>query len=114
MHRRHAFSLVELSIVLVILGLLAGGVISGQSLIRAAELQSISTDYARYMTAALTFQDKYFTIPGDMPNATKFWSERVAGHAGDLTYHQTINTTNGTCDGDGNRKFCSFQVMPPL
>ena len=33
-----AFSLVELSIVLVILGLLVGGVLTGQSLIRAAEL----------------------------------------------------------------------------
>ena len=38
--RRHAFSLVELSIVLVILGLLTGGILTGQSLIRAAELRS--------------------------------------------------------------------------
>ena len=36
-----AFSLVELSIVLVILGLLVGGVLSGQSLIRASELRSV-------------------------------------------------------------------------
>ena len=39
-----AFSLVELSIVLVILGLLVGGVLSGQALIRASELRSIATD----------------------------------------------------------------------
>lgn len=45
-----AFSLVELSIVLVILGLLVGGVLSGQSLIRAAELRSISSEYSRYFT----------------------------------------------------------------
>ncbi len=55
----NAFSLVELSIVLVILGLLVGGVLSGQSLIRAAELRSITEDYARYVTATHTFKDKY-------------------------------------------------------
>ncbi len=69
-----AFSLVELSIVLVILGLLVGGVLSGQSLIRAAELRSVTTDYQKYATAISTFRDKYFALPGDMPNATSFWS----------------------------------------
>jgi prepilin-type N-terminal cleavage/methylation domain-containing protein len=69
-----AFSLVELSIVLVILGLLVGGVLSGQSLIRAAEIRSVMTDYSRFATASQTFRDKYFAMPGDMPNATKFWS----------------------------------------
>lgn len=38
-----AFTLVELSIVLVILGLLVGGVLTGQRLIRASELRSVST-----------------------------------------------------------------------
>lgn len=45
---RHGFSLVELSIVLVILGLLVGGVLTGQSLIRAAELRSVSTEFQKY------------------------------------------------------------------
>ena len=59
------FSLVELSIVLVILGLLTGGILAGQSLIRAAELRSISTDYSRYIAAVQAFRDKYFALPGD-------------------------------------------------
>lgn len=42
--QRAAFTLVELSIVLVILGLLVGGVLSGQSLIRASELRSVATE----------------------------------------------------------------------
>ena len=67
-----AFSLVELSIVLVILGLLVGGVLSGQSLIRAAELRSVTTEYSRYTTAISSFRDKYFALPGDMSNATSF------------------------------------------
>ena len=70
---RHAFTLVELSIVLVILGLLVGGVLTGQSLIHAAELRSITTDKNKYVTAIGTFKNKYFAIPGDMANASSFW-----------------------------------------
>lgn len=68
------FTLVELSIVLVILGLLVGGVLSGQSLIRAAELRSVTSDSQRFITAINAFRDKYFAIPGDMNNASSFWT----------------------------------------
>lgn len=100
-HRLRAFSLVELSIVLVILGLLVGGVLSGQSLIRASELRSVSADLARYQTAVYTFRDKYFALPGDMTNATTFWGVR-ASTGSDVTCHQTINSTTGTCNGNGD------------
>lgn len=65
------FSLVELSIVLVILGLLVGGILAGQSLIRASELRAVTTEQQRYATAISAFKDKYFTIPGDF-NTTGF------------------------------------------
>lgn len=71
---RRGFSLVELSIVLVILGLLTGGILAGQSLIRASELRSITTELSRYQTAIYSFRDKFFALPGDMPNATTFWT----------------------------------------
>ena len=70
------FSLLELSIVLVILGLLAGGVLSGKSLIRAAELRTIGTERDRFRTAMYAFRDKYFMLPGDISNATSFWGWR--------------------------------------
>lgn len=94
---RNGFSLVELSIVLVILGLLTGGILTGQNLIRAAELRSFVTDLQRYQTAANTFRDKYFSIPGDMRNATNFWGTDPNGcpHAVQVTGSQT-------CDGDGD------------
>ena len=78
--RRSGFSLVELSIVLVILGLLVGGVLSGQSLIRAAELRSVTTQYQQFSTAIGSFKDKYFAIPGDMSNAVSFWGNTVTGN----------------------------------
>ena len=77
-----AFTLVELSIVLVILGLLVGGVLTGQSLIRAAELRTVTTQYNSYITAVNTFKDKYFAIPGDMTNAASFWTSLSAANNG--------------------------------
>lgn len=92
------FSLVELSIVLVILGLLVGGVLAGQSLIRAAELRSISADHSRYVAATQTFRDKYFSIPGDMSNATSFWGVDPDG----CPNHTNRIGKTATCNGDGN------------
>ena len=95
---KRAFTLVELSIVLVILGLLVGGVLTGQSLIRAAELRSITTQYNAYITATNTFKDKYFALPGDMTNATAFWGLAAAGSA----CYSTVGTGTQTCNGNGD------------
>ena len=95
---RQGFSLVELSIVLVILGLLVGGILSGQSLIRASELRSVSSEYSKYYTAVQSFRDRYFGIPGDLTNATAFWGKDNANCAGD----SGNAATPGTCNGDGD------------
>ncbi len=87
---------------LVILGLLVGGIMSGQSLIRAAELRSVTSDLSRYESAVYTFRDKYFALPGDMTNATAFWgfAGGTAGNDADC-FNATSNGTT-TCNGNGN------------
>ena len=104
---QRGFSLVELSIVLVILGLLVGGVLSGQSLIRASELRAVTTEIARYQTAVYTFRDKYFAIPGDMPNATSFWGNADTGaNGGECAAPLTdAGTGTQTCNGNGSGMF---------
>lgn len=77
---RLGFSLVELSIVLVILGLLTGGILAGQSLIRASELRTITNDRGKYTTAVMTFRDKYLGLPGDITNATTIWPSATNGN----------------------------------
>lgn len=106
---RNGFSLVELSIVLVILGLLAGGVMTGQSLIRAAELRSVSTEFQRYQAAVMTFRDKYMSLPGDMRGATKFWGFQGGGAAPSCVSNFGIATTSdrGVCDGNGDGTLAS-------
>jgi prepilin-type N-terminal cleavage/methylation domain-containing protein len=97
---KSAFSLVELSIVLVILGLLTGGILSGQSLIRAAELRSVATEYSNYITATQTFRDKYMGIPGDFNKATDFWgAEPLVNCPSTAT---VAATGTATCNGEGD------------
>lgn len=108
--RRQAFSLVELSIVLVILGLLVGGVLSGQSLIRAAELRSVSSEYQRYVTAMGTFRDKYFALPGDMNNAVAFWGNTDTGNGdGDGTIESTA-TAIGAAGAQTSNEISNFWI----
>lgn len=116
MHSLHlqkntAFSLVELSIVLVILGLLVGGIMGGQSLIRASELRSITTQYNGYVTAARTFRDKYYMAPGDLNNATQFWGT-AAGTGSDAACRAAVGTGTATCNGNGDGKVQATSSSP--
>lgn len=100
-----AFSLVELSIVLLIIGLLIGGIMVGKDMIRAAELRSITTEKDQIQTAVMIFEQKYFAIPGDMPNATAFWGTMPTGTCNIATSSGGgASGGNGTqtCNGDGN------------
>mgnify|MGYP003385900906 CR=1 FL=1 len=99
---KYAFSLVELSIVLVILGLLVGGVLTGRSLIHAAELRAVSTEYTRYFTAVQSFRDKYFALPGDMNNAASFWGAADGSTGNTAGCATTAGTGTQTCNGNGN------------
>lgn len=97
---QRGFSLVELSIVLVILGLLTGGILAGQSLIRAAELRSVTRDFARYQAAIYGFRDKYMGLPGDLSNAESFWGTLAPGNR--TTCNNTPATGLPTCNGNGD------------
>lgn len=98
-----AFSLVELSIVLVIVGLLVGGILAGRSLINASQLRSITVERDRFTTAVNAFRNKYFMLPGDINNATSFWGTAAAcpGTSG------TPSTDATTCNGNGNSQIDS-------
>jgi prepilin-type N-terminal cleavage/methylation domain-containing protein len=93
-----AFSLIELSIVLVILGLLTGGILAGRSLIHAAEIRSVTTEYQRYAAAAHSFRDKYYMLPGDINNAQQFWGTDP-NCPGDYA-HPSVDQR--TCNGNGD------------
>jgi prepilin-type N-terminal cleavage/methylation domain-containing protein len=85
----NGFTLVEISIVMIIIGLLIGGVFSGMKLIDNANVQKMVQDLKAIEAATLTFRDTYRALPGDIRNpATRIPNCTVAPCA----------TT-----GDGNR-----------
>ena len=66
---------------LVIIGLIVGGVLVGQDLIRAAETRAQITQFEKYQSAVNTFRGKFNAIPGDMNVATA-QPVRVYGRGG--------------------------------
>ena len=72
---KKGFSLVELSIVIIIIGLLFVGVSAGSSLIQQAKLRTIMNEMRMIETAIKTFVVAYNDLPGDMPNAYDIWGD---------------------------------------
>lgn len=64
------FTLIEIAIVLVIIGLLLGGVLKGQELINNAKVKSYATDFRNIPIMLYGYQDKFKSLPGDDAQAT--------------------------------------------
>ena len=73
------FTLVEIAIVLVIIGLLIGGVLKGQELIYNQKVKSTYDAYRQYTAAMYGYQDRYKALPGDDANATTRGVQVAAG-----------------------------------
>ncbi len=103
MYRNHrsgvsGFTFIELSVMLVTIGLIIGGIFAGKSLIRSAKLQSVIADEIKYVEAAKQFKEKYGYLPGDFPNATTYWGAMT-------TCPPTAGSTSTgilTCNGSGD------------
>src|SRR3954464_5967210 len=82
------FTLVEIAIVLVIIGLLLGGILKGQEMITQAKIKNIINDFNGLSAAMYSYQDRYRALPGDDRNAASRW-----------------NGTSAVMDGTGNGIF---------
>lgn len=63
------FSLIEMAMVLIVIGLIIGGILKGQELIEAAKLKAVLTQLNEYRLATATFIDRYDGLPGDFDKA---------------------------------------------
>lgn len=91
-HTRHktqaGFSLIELAVVLIIMGLLIGGILKGRELIESARLKRAVSQLNEYRLAATTFIDKYDALPGDFNKASTL-------------IHPSLRNGNGNAIVDG-------------
>ncbi len=90
-HRQAGFTLVEMAIVLVIIGLLLGGILKGQELITSARVRNIADQNSGVQAAYYGFIDRYRQVPGD-------WSAVNAEQA--IPGVTTGGNANGRLDGD--------------
>lgn len=104
------FSLLELAIVMVIIGLLVSGVLVGQDMIKAATLRSQLTQISDYDTAVNTFNSKYGGIPGDYAQPAAI----VAGVAGNSSTTTGEGNGNGLIESSGTDTNFGFSGEPAM
>ena len=99
--RQSGFTLVEIAIVLVIIGLLLGGVLKGQELINSAKIKNLVADMNGISTAVYAYQDRFKALPGDDSGAVGRWGASTAAAApaasvGDATLQGVFNSATVT------------------
>lgn len=93
--QQSGFTLVEIAIVMVIIGLLLGGVLKGQEVITNARIKNINNDVSGISAALYSYQDRYSTLPGDDAAAD--------AHVEGGIINGTVATVgNGVIDGNYN------------
>jgi prepilin-type N-terminal cleavage/methylation domain-containing protein len=92
--RARGFTLIEVAIVFIVIGLLVAGAMKGQELITGARVRDLIQQQEQYKTAFLGFVQRYAYLPGDYPRATADIKGVAAGPCGNPT-------ANG--NGDGNQ-----------
>lgn len=78
------FTLIEIAIVLVIIGLLLGGVLKGQELINSAKVKNLATDFKNIPVFIYGYQDKFKALPGDDKAAITHAAATTNGDGNDV------------------------------
>jgi prepilin-type N-terminal cleavage/methylation domain-containing protein len=97
--QQSGFTLVEIAIVLVIIGLLLGGVLKGQELINSAKSKAIISDFRNTATMIAAYQDRFRALPGDDISVTSHLNG-----AKPATTPSTGKQSNGLIEGDWDSK----------
>ena len=98
-NKQSGFTLVEIAIVLVIIGLILGGVLKGQVLIDNAKYKNFVKQVESYRAGVYTFQDTYRALPGDIGVITALDAAAIAGN-GDGSIE------GAECNADDNEESC--------
>ena len=117
--KKSAFSLIELSIVLIIIGLLVAGITGGASLIKSATLRSVMTEARSYNTAVNSFYVAYNAYPGDYnldfggSNASGIAAGFIGDNDGKIEFHSggTTAITKASAEGFGAIAMLSHNKM---
>lgn len=84
------FSLLEIAVVLIIIGLMAAGTLLGMNLMDGAKVKAVISEFTQMEEAVAIFEQKYNGLPGDLPSAGDLWPN--------------CDATPANCNGNGNGK----------
>ncbi len=107
-NQQSGFTLVEIAIVLVIIGLLLGGILKGQELINSAKVKAMVNDMKLVATQVYGYQDRFKAMPGDDPrSATNLGATAVAAStpAATLANGRIVGAWNSTTQTDESYLF---------
>jgi prepilin-type N-terminal cleavage/methylation domain-containing protein len=94
MKKEAGFTLVEIAIVLVVIGLLLGAILAGQEVILNGQIRNTVNEYNNVASAIFVYQDRYRQIPGDDTTAATRWSlNNAVSPAGATAGNHVINGT---------------------
>jgi prepilin-type N-terminal cleavage/methylation domain-containing protein len=92
--RQTGFTLVEIAIVLVIIGLLLGGILKGQEMITQAKIKNVINDFNGVTAAVASYQDRYRALPGDDLNASSRWGASIPNGNGNGVFDKAGTACN--------------------
>lgn len=95
------FTLIEIAIVLVIIGLLLGGVLKGQELINSAKVKNLANDFRNVPIYIYGYQDKYKALPGDDANVVAHLGATGVLASTPTSSNGTACTSTSGCTGNG-------------
>ncbi|MFN7038059.1 MAG: prepilin-type N-terminal cleavage/methylation domain-containing protein [Alphaproteobacteria bacterium] len=96
-----AFTLIELAIVIIIVGIIMGGIAAGSALIKQGQIRAVIKDIQKIQTAIYAFREKFGFLPGDFSNAGAIWSTVASC---------PDSAAAAGCNGNGNGFFDSSET----
>lgn len=107
---QHGFTLIEIAIVLVVIGLLLGGMLKGQEMMTQGRIRNLASDLANTSTAIYGYQDRYRRLPGDDDLAGTRWKDKTTGGNGGGSIGDTGIKAALDCatDTDKGKENCLF------
>jgi prepilin-type N-terminal cleavage/methylation domain-containing protein len=102
MIKNRGFTLIETSIVLILISFLVGSLMIGSNLTDKARIRKAIRDLTSYQNAYIMFKEQYLGLPGDLINATSFWPGRTVNGNGNSII---------SCSSNGDECWRAFQQL---
>lgn len=94
------FTLVELSIVIVIIGMIIGAIMVGHNLVERSRITGLAQQIATYQSVFTQFTDKYQQLPGDMVDAYTYFDPSASGNI--CGSSAVVTSSAAGCNGNGD------------